>query len=174
MSGTSGKEEYGGGRLKMFLSVSMVVIIAFANLANSISALSASILKFSDTGHALAATMVFSFFIVYVMMDMIRWRDDRKVFLAGLAVIAISAYWWIGFMAKYNVPHEPILPASLYPPNWAYLLMAAGLAGWAYWDIQESMSGEFEDNRTVFTGGAVLMGGIGLGLFMTLRIPVSN
>jgi hypothetical protein len=130
-----------------------------------------SIFSLSDTGHALLATIVFSFFAVYVMHDMVRFRDETKVLLAGLASIAISAYWWIGFMAKYGIPAQPIIPAQLNPPQWAYLVMAACLAAWTFWDILDAMKDEFDDKRFVFTAGTMLIVGITISLFMTLRIP---
>src|SRR5262245_47470160 len=91
----SEKEDYGGGRLKTFLSGGAAALAGFAMVISHVSALHDSIFKLSDSGHVLLATIVFSFFVVYATHDMIRFRDETKVFLAGLAVIAIAAYWWL-------------------------------------------------------------------------------
>lgn len=173
MSGTSPRDDYGGGRFKSFLAGTGMILTGFATITSNVAALHDKVFSLTDSGHGLLATIVFSFFVAYVMHDMIRFRDGAKVFLAGIGAIAIAAYWWIGFMGRHGFPLEPILPPSLYPPNLVYLLMAVSLAAWAYWDIQDALKDEFTDKGFVFTAGSMLIVAIGLSLIMTLRLPAS-
>ena len=53
------------------------------------------------------------------------------MWFADIAIIVLATYWWIGFLAKYNIPSEPFFPEVLYPRPWAYLGMAACFGAWA-------------------------------------------
>ena len=171
MSGSSSQAQSGGGIPKMILAAVPVLIGVFVAISN----LSEGLRKLSDVDHGLASTIIFSFFVIYVMADMIRWSRQTSVWIYGIAVIAMAAYWWIGFMAMHGIPPEPIIPAKLNPPQWAYFTMAAGIAGWAFWDMKEALNDQdFSDNGTVATGAIVLLIGIALSLYLTIHGPIGS
>jgi hypothetical protein len=170
MSGTTGQEETGAGLVKVVTSVAGAVTAILA----AVSTISDRVISISGEGHALLSTIIFALFVVYVMIDMLKWRDDGRVWIAGIAAIAVASYWWIGFLAKHGVPAEPILPARLYPPAWAYLVMAACLGAWTFWDMADALKEDYEDKRSVAAGSGALMVGIVISLFMTLRGPIGG
>ena len=167
MSGTANEGESGGGLIKVITaSVSAITALLVA-----VSEVTGAMRDLSNVDHGLISTFIFSFFAIYVVADIIRWRDDWTVWLYGIAVMAMAAYWWIGFMAMHGIPPEPIIPENLNPPRWAYFAITACIAGWAIWDMKDAMKDDFDDKKTVATGAIVLLIGLALCLYLTIRGP---
>jgi hypothetical protein len=163
----SDSDEKGLGKLKAFLSLAQFALILFGLVSRL-----GMIAKLSDEEHAILATLIFAFFIVYVVADMMYWRGEVKaVWVIGPVTILIAAFWWAGFMHMHHIPKDPLLPESVYPPKWAYILMFAWLALYCAWDIIDARINEYRDEWLLVAGAVILFVGATLCLYLTLTGP---
>lgn len=130
--------------------------------------------RLPGTNRALFATVLLALFVVYALIDLVNWYEDWAVWVANPLAMAIAAYWWVGFMAMHGYPQEPLLPAHLYPPAWAYYVMAGCLVVWALWDILAAMKEGQPDKEWVGLGGGAIIVAIALSLLMTFKPPTAS
>lgn len=152
--------ESGLGRLKSALAV-----------AGGVVSLVGGVVKLPDEGHAILATLIFAFALVYLATDLLWWHRHGWVWLFAPTTIAVAIYWWVTFLAKHGVPAEPLLPSGFYPPDWVYLPMALWIGGYCVWDIIDARTHQYHDRDYLVAGAGLMMIGTAICLFLTLRGP---
>ena len=93
------------------------------------------------------------------------------MWVVGPLTIAVAAYWWVGFLARHDIPPNPLLPAAFYPPDWAYVAMFGWLVLYCVWDILDARANEYRDEGLLVAGAVLLIAGATLCLYLTLRGP---
>jgi hypothetical protein len=128
-------------------------VTQWLGVGSAVATLLSAIFKFPPGGIPLFCTVLFAFFVLYCIYDVVSWINYVSVWIINPIAIALAVYWWVAFLARYNIPKKPLFPMWFYPDGAAYLILLAALVIYCAWDMRDAVDPDhnYSDQDAVLT-----------------------